>query len=359
MSTTAADISYYAPEFIIEINSREIFAEISKTILSVNIDQELNKTNNFRFEVQDEFKGGCFQWLGHDLFKYGNNVSIQMGYVHNMHTMTEGKIQNISANFSKGTAPTFTVEGSDSAYKFLMEKSEAKVFIKKKDSEIAREIAQMEKAHLEAVVDETKIVFPSKTKQGGKSYFEFIKDMAKSNGFEFSLSGRKLYFVKPKKEKDAILTLKWGEELINFRPALNTAQAITEVVVRSWDRTGKKHIEVKVKSGEETKQEKGKQLASQIAREIYGDVVKVITDRPVSSVKEAREVAKSELKKASADFIKASAETIGIPELKPAVFINIEGLGDWFSGKYYIEKVTHRIDNNGYRTNFEASRNSI
>ena len=95
MSLRTADISYYAPEFIIEINSREIFAEISKTILSVNIDQELNKTNNFRFEVQDEFKGGRFQWLGHDLFKYGNNLSIQMGYVHNMHTMTEGKIHII------------------------------------------------------------------------------------------------------------------------------------------------------------------------------------------------------------------------------------------------------------------------
>lgn len=358
MGITAADISYYAPEFTIEINSQELYAEVSKTILSVSIEQELNKTNNFRFDVEDEFKAGNFRWLGHDLFKFGNEVVIHLGYVRNMYKLLEGKIQNISANFSSGIAPTFTVEGSDSAYDFLMEKSEPKVFREnKKHSDIAREIAQM--ANLEAVVDETEAVFPSKTKKGGKSYFEFLKDMAASNAFEFYLSGRKLFFVEPQIDKEAILTLKWGEELINFRPTLNTAQAITEVVVRSWDRAGKKRIEARVKAGEETKQENGKELASQVARKIYGDVVKVITDRPVRSVSEARKVAKAELEKASDNFIKGSAETIGIPELKPAVCIKLEGLGDWFSGKYYIEKVTHRIDNGGYRTNFEARRNSV
>ncbi len=357
MSTTATDISYYAPEFVIEINGEEASAEVSKTVLSLSIEQELNKTNNFRFVVQDEFRGGRYQWLGHDLFKYGNNISVHMGYVHNMNYMLEGKIQNISVNFSQGTAPTFTVDGSDTAYAFLTVESEPEVFKKKKDSDIVKEIAQ--KAQLEVMVDETEEVFPAKTKKGGISYLDFMTEMTNSNkGFEFYLLGRKIFFVK-KKDKDAICTLRWGEELINFNPVLNTSQAITEVVVRGWDRSGKKRIEARAKAGKETKQEEGKQLASQIAREIYGDVIRVITDRPVSSREEAKKVAESELEKASDNFIKGSADTIGIPDLKPAVYVNLDGLGEWFSGKYYIEKVTHSIDNNGYRTNFEARRNSL
>ncbi len=370
-SSNTADISYYAPEFFIEINGNELSADVSKVIKSLSVDQSLDKTNSFNFEVQDEFFVGAnggqkrpFRWLGHDLFKYGNDVSVLMGYVNNKQKMVEGKIQNISANFFQSTAPTFKVDGADNAYEFLMNKSKTDVFKEKTHSEMVEKIAQMNEVNLNAVVDKTQLEFSTKIKKGGVSYFDFLKEISKSEAFKFYLSGRELFFIDPKgekakKEKEGIKTLKWGEELISFKPTLKTAQATTLVVVRSWDRKGKKMIEAKVPAGEETKQEDGKKLASQVAREIYGEVEKVITDQPVRTMEEARKIALSELEKSSDKFIKASVETIGIPELKPAVCINIEGLGNWFSGKYYIEKVTHRIDNNGYRTTFEAHRNSV
>ncbi|MCP4367929.1 MAG: phage late control D family protein [Deltaproteobacteria bacterium] len=359
MVSSKVSLSHYVPEFTIEINGKETSADVSKNITSITVDQVLNKPNNFSFKVQDDSKGGRFQWLGHDVFKFGNDVTIHMGYVQNMHKLIEGKIQNIKASFSKGLAPTFTVEGSDNAYDFLMGKSDPRVFNKKKDSDIVKEIAQIGKTKLTAVVDETKEVFPKKTKKGEKSYFAFLKELAESNGFEFYLEGRRLFFVKAKREQDPMCTLKWEEELINFQPTLNTANLITEVIVRGWDKKRKKLIEAKAKAGSETKQEKKKQLSSKIAREIYGDVVKVITDRPVCSVQEAKKIAESELDKASDKFIKGSAEIIGNPEIKTAVCVMLEGLGGWFSGKYYIEKVTHSINSSGYRTKFEAKRNSL
>lgn len=358
MGIAVAEVSYYAPAFEVEINGRKLVAEVSKIISSITIEQEFNKTNNFRFVVQDELRDGQFQWLGHDLFKYGNKVSIKLGYVDNMHQMMVGQIQNISANFFTGVAPTFTVEGVDNAYKFLMEKSKPKIFKEKTDSEIVKEIAGM--IHLKPVVDDTEHIHPIKKKKGGMSYFKFLKNLASRNDrFEFYLSARNLFFVKAEKDKEAILSLGWGKELINFRPSLNTSQAITEVIVRSWDRQGKKAIEASERAGKEKKQEKGKRLSSQIAREIYGEVVKVITEIPVRSVDEAKRIALAELERASDNLIKGSGETIGIPEIKPGVCIELEGLGDWFSGKYYVEKATHTIDNNGYRNTFEVRRNTL
>jgi len=358
LAKTAADTSYYAPAFEIEMNGKKLEAEVSKIISSITIDQEINKTNNFRFVVQDEFMEGEFRWLGHKLFKFGNNASVKLGYVGNMHQMAVGQIQNISANFFAGVAPTFTVEGVDNAYKFLMEKSEPDTFRDKKDSEIVKEIA--ERAHLKPVIDDTVQVSPIKRKKGGESYFRFIRNLASGNDdFEFSLAGRSLFFVQAKKDKEAILSLEWGRELISFRPALNTSQAVTEVVVRNWDRQGKRTIEARVRAGEERKQERERQSSSQIAREIYGDVVRVITERPVRSVDEARQVALAELERASDNFIKGSGETIGIPEIRPGVCIELEGLGAWFKGKYYVEKVTHKINSSGYRTTFEVRRNTL
>jgi phage protein D len=349
---------YYAPEFAVEINGKELTGEVSNVISSITIEQEINKTNNFKFVVQDELRDGQFQWLGKDLFKYGNNVSIDLGYVSDRPRMMEGQIQNISANFFTGTAPTFTVEGSDKAYKFLRANSDAKIFRKKTDSQIVKEVAK--KADMESVIEDTKPIKPIRRKKGGEDYFKFLSDLAQANkGFEFSLSGRTLYFIEAKKDKDAIMSLSWGKELISFNPVLNTSQAITKVIVRSWDRKGKKKIEGVAKAGQEKKQEGKKKLASQVAREIYGDVVKVITERPARSVAEAKQIAEAELEKGSDNFIKGSGETIGIPQLKPGVCIELEGLGDWFQGKYYVEKVAHTIDSNGYRTKFDVRRNTV
>ncbi len=358
MAESAVEARYYAPEFAVEINGKELTGEMSSVISSIAVEQEINKTNNFKFVVQDELRDGQFQWLGTDLFKYGNNVSVDLGYVSDRPRMMEGQIQNISANFFAGTAPTFTVEGSDKAYKFLLANSDAEIFRERTDSQIVKEIAN--KAQMESVVDDTKLIIPIRRKRGGQKYFKFLTTLARANkGFEVSLSGRTLCFVEASKDKDAILSLKWGRELISFNPVLNTSQAITEVIVRSWDRKGKKTIEARVKAGQEKKQEGNKQLASQVAREIYGDVVKVITEQPVRSVDEARRIAMAELEKGSDNFIKGSGETIGIPQLRPGVCIELEGLGDWFRGKYYVEKVVHTIDGNGYRTKFDVRRNTI
>jgi phage protein D len=360
LSPAAIDVSRYAPGFNVVINGEELEAEVSKIISNLTIEQEINKCNNFRFTVQDELKGGKFKWLGHDLFKFGNEILIKMGYSNNKRKMLEGKIQKISANFFQGLAPTFTVEGMDSAYKFLMEKSDSETFREKKNSDIVKVIA--EEAHLKPKIDDTEQVYPIKRKKGGETYFEFIGRLAKeSNNFEFYISDGKLFFIKPKteKEEDPVLTLRWAHELISFQPTLNTSEPFTEVIVRSWDRTGKKTIEASAKAGEEEKQESGKKTSSQIAREIYGDVVKVITEKPVRSVEEAKEVALAELKEASDNFMKGQGETIGVPEITPGALIEIEGLGEWFSGTYYVEKTTHTIDSSGYRTSFNVRRNTI
>ena len=363
------NVQYYAPRFKIKINGSEHEAEIAQTVLNLTIEQEINKTNSFSFEVQDDFlhtdgEGGAlrgqFQWLGHDIFKYGNDVSIAMGYLNNLVTLLEGKIQKISAKFFEGGTPSFTVEGADSAYEFLTLPSETTVFTKKKHSEMVKEIAGKAKPSLRALVDDTTDIIPRQVKKGGQNYIDFLKDLAKANkGFEFQLSGRELIFQKAKKDQEAKFTLTWGKSLINFQPTLNTTQAITEVVVRAWDKSGKKKIEGRAKIGDEEKQEPGKTLASQVAKDIYGDVVKVVTDKPVRNEAEAKKEAKSILEKAGDGFVTGQGETLGIPDLCPGICISLDGLGEWFSGKYYVDKVTHKFDQNGYRSNFKARRNAI
>ena len=356
MGTDQIDVSTYAPGFKMAINGTELKPEVAYSILNLKIEQELNKTNSFSFEVQDEFNAGRFTWLETDLFHIANTVSISIGYTHHLVKFLEGKIKSVNGSFNTGCAPTFTVEGMDKAYDFLITPSETAVFKEKHDSDTVREIARL--ADLKSEVDATSAVVGVKTKAGGKSYLEFLQRLAKDNNYEFYLGGRRIHFRKRKYDAP-VATLTWGKDLIRFEPQLNTTSAITEVIVRGWDASAKKPIVGHAKAGSETVQEGGKRTSSQVAQSLFGDVVKVITDQPVHSQDQATKLAQSELENASNNLLQATVDIVGMPQLTPGRCVKIDGFGALFSGKYYIIKATHSLSADGYRTTLTTQRNAL
>jgi len=214
-------------------------------------------------------------------------------------------------------------------------------------------------AGLTASVDDTTETNPIRVKQGGRSYFEFLQQLARENGFHFQLAGRRLHFRRGTPNTAAVGNLNWGQDLISFNPRLSLQNAVSAVVVRGWDPVNKERVEARVEAGEETAQEPGRQLASEIADEIYGEVVRVVTRRTVRSVAEARRLALSELESASANLITGTADTIGQPTLEPGVYLDMNGLGSWFSGKYFVEGLTHTFDQSGFRTSLQLKRNAL
>lgn len=358
MALTSIDIDYYAPGFEIKINNSALPDEAAYAIESVEVTQRLNRPNDFHFSVQDEFRGGRFRWLGHKLFEVGNDVSISMGYTGRLVELARGKLQNIGASFTLGTAPTFRVEAADSVHRFMTVQGGERVFRDKTDSEIVRAIAA--EGNMTAQVDDTgRQPIPNRVKSAGKSYSEYLRGLASDNGFEFRFSGTTLYFRIAGARKEPVAHLKWGESLTGFRPTMSTAHAVSSVVVKGWDRKRKQPIEARVDAGQEGNKQSGQRLCSQVTRDVHGDVVKEITDRPVRSEEEARNIAKSELGKSSGQFISGSAETIGVPELQPGVCVELHALGDWFSGRYHVEEVRHTMGSSGYQTSLELRRNAV
>jgi Bacteriophage probable baseplate hub protein len=353
---TQTNIGNYAPGFKIAIGGAEMDPVAAHSILSLKVEQELNKTNAFSFEVQDEFDAGQFKWLEADIFRLGDAVSVAMGYANGLVKLLDGKIKNINASFHTGCAPIFTVEGSDSAYDFLTTPSDTELFREKRDSDIVKKIANA--AGLTPEVDPTESVTAVKVKQGGKSYLEFLRRIADENHYEFFLGGRRLHFKKDA-YKDSVTAFSWGKDLIRFEPQLNTSMAVTEVIVRGWDPASKKQIEGRATAGDEDTHEGEKRTSSQITKTLFGDVVRVITDRPVRSVDEAKQIALSELNRVSNNLIQATLHTIGIPELTPGTCVDIDGFGRLFSGKYYVVKTTHSIGSDGYRSSLTVQRNAI
>jgi len=51
--------------------------------------------------------------------------------------------------------------------------------------------------------------------------------------------------------------------------------------------------------------------------------------------------------------------SVGVPELKPGIFVNVEGLGSRFSRPYYIVKAVHSFGSGGYETSLELRDDSF
>lgn len=58
----------------------------------------------------------------------------------------------------------------------------------------------------------------------------------------------------------------------------------------------------------------------------------------------------------SGQGMRASGATVGDKDLRAQRRIEIDGVGDHFSGAWYLTGVRHRLDARGYRTDFECSR---
>ncbi len=52
------------------------------------------------------------------------------------------------------------------------------------------------------------------------------------------------------------------------------------------------------------------------------------------------------------------SEVDDFPGIKPHKTVDINGIGDLFSGRYYVDEVSHTFSQDGYRKRFDLGRNA-
>ena len=122
----------------------------------------------------------------------------------------------------------------------------------------------------------------------------FLLERARRHGYSLFLgidpdTGKEFLNFKPAEAlKPVTYELAWGTSLAEFKPTLTTALQVSQVTVRGWDRKAGKPIEGTFKLGD-------KGLAvnrdlDSVAQAVQGKQ-EVVTDIPVSSEKEAKDIA--------------------------------------------------------------------
>ena len=377
----SAVIPKYAPEFRLRINGEPLPVGLLAAVSSVSYTDGMEGADR----VEITFANPGLRWLDHPLLQADNGLSLSIGYAPNpLEEVFVGEITGVEPSFPNGSMPTIRVTAQD----FLQRLTHGK-----KDRAFRISIPSIGNFPIPdpgvaAIVSATNLLIPNldpiggalsvlmtiaayvTTPDGGQvpirrqesvSDFDFLSNIAKENGWEMYIDhtqqprGYVLRFKFLIQDYAPSVTLRWGKSLMDFTPRLTTVGDLFGVTARVW--IASLQTEFVIVVGWDFDRAA---FNLQVYPNLIGDVDdvlgpeaggKTLSIKPTGFPTALQEIL-SELLPRLNNRLTGSGTTIGEPAIKAGAVINLEGLGEQFSGLYRITTATHTLDNGGYRTTF-------
>ena len=182
--------------------------------------------------------------------------------------------------------------------------------------------------------------------------YDLVVEQASKQGYEFFILQGKAYFRKKEKVTSVLMKLSPQNGILGARFVLSGQSLVKKIEVRSIDEENGKQIKGEAAiSGKFSKGSSGNMLLG-VSRQIY-------YEPGVKDAAQAKARAKARIDAAADQFGELECECVGIPELSPGRFVEVEKLSSQADRKYYVRYVRHVIDENGYRTFFKAGVSSL
>lgn len=194
--------------------------------------------------------------------------------------------------------------------------------------------------------------------QNNQTDMDFIKELARRNGFELVMNALGVLMFKPigtplPGPPGPLLT--WRKDLFSFNPRLTAAKQDAAVQVHGSD-LQKLPAEGLFVPLAPASGGSGALPQLALARGAFGVSKDHITDMPVDSIGEAMALAKGRAMAIASKFVQADGEAKGNPRLQAGSIVMVAGVGLRFSGAYLVSSATHRYSaNTGYVTQFAVT----
>ncbi|MBE7555630.1 MAG: VgrG-related protein [Anaerolineales bacterium] len=347
-------------QFFLKIGGKKIpqpeMEELMRDVIEIVVDDNLHLPDMFMIHLHDK----SLKWVDSPLLAVGEEVEIaakapteQGAGAEQEQGLIKGEITALEPDFTILGEPTLRVRGYDRAHR-LHRGRKSRSYLKAKDSEIARKIAQ--EVGLQAQVDPTTTVYEY-IFQNNQTNWEFLLERANRIGYQLYVEDKTLHFRKGNSNQGQGPELEWGVNLRTFRPRLTVVHQADEVIVRGWDPKTKQAIVGRASGGELMPAVGVGKSGGQLAKEIFRDSAQaVVVDEFISTQGEAQLLAQALWDEISGDFIQADGVCMGDPRLQAGRTVQISAVGDRFSGTYFVTSAIHTYNvETGYETTFNVS----
>ncbi|MHC4740360.1 MAG: phage late control D family protein [Planctomycetota bacterium] len=339
----------------IVIEGQDIGKLLADDAISLSVEDHIEEADAASFEITNRRN----EWIDHPLFEQGNSVEVYLGYGKRPPKIFEGVIAVVEPHFPQDGVPTLSITAYDRSYLLRKKGDKDNAFPNRTPNELVREIARQYRFRENEIVTPDTILKKRYFQQNSKSDWAFLTEVAKDIGFELYLELGTLYFRKPQTKIEIIPgTFAYRKNLLSFEPSLSVEKPVSKVIVRGWDSILKRPFQVEVDdpyAGE--RDVLGEQAGSDFGG--LGESVRILHDVVADNQFHAWTIAEAYFQQKEFELITATGACVGESELKAKRLIRIGGVGQKFSGLYYLTRVAHRFDDGGYICEFEGKRNAI
>ncbi len=357
MAALISGTDIYAPVFTVKLV--ETGVRLSRdSITGIQINEDLENPSMFKVSLNEslDYNTQEFEWLDNESITPGTEVIIYFGYASapGKLGLIRGRIKALSPGFLSTGIPTLDLEGYDLSHD--LQKTEGYLgYDNMTYSNVTQEIARDNSLTCDGI-ETTRITHERIERNSNEKDFAFLKRLSNEIGYEFFIRDKTIYFREPRDNEEGKITFEFRKNFISFNPRMTTANLVNEVRVTAWNENDRESISETAMISD-IQSSVGIPDLDNIAEQSQNSRIEVrLEGRVVRSREEARALAISELRRRNRGFIEGSLECIGDPQLKPGMTVNINKVGNRFSGTYYITKARHVIGDSGYKTSLDVRR---
>ena len=337
---------------VVKVDGAELPPVFADKLMEIRVEQTLNLPDALRIRFADDME---MKNIDSKHFDFGKTIEVQMEAPdrNSFVTVFQGEIVSMEAEFEE-EGVYLNVRAYGKGHRLNRTKKN-ETFLNQSYATVAQKVGGQFGLKVETDPESTVREF---IQQSNETAWELLVRLADEVGFVVTEREGTIHFRKAENPlQGGTKPLKWGEELVAFRPRMTGIQQVEKVTVQGWDPKSKSSVVGVATTGDiKLASEIGIPRSKVIAT--FGESDVQVGDRLVATQREAKSVALSTLQRKANAYLEATGKAIGRPDLKVGDWVDIDGVGTKFKGKYLLSEVTHTYSPKGFMTSFRVSGQS-
>ncbi len=360
------------PEVLVSVGGKKLpDKKLQYTIGDVDIELTSGfEASIAEFSIFDAYDSQIHSFETDKLQKYislGSKVEIYLGYDDSVSLVFVGIIAKTSYRYSQNlgeiriTAMDMKCVMMSGSYSRQLKATEFTEAVKEIFEKPIYEKLKSQEIITDVKITKDLIAAPTGNSNGSsetiemvaESDYEFIVKLAKKYNYDFFIENGTVYFRKAKSVTNPLFTMIPGNGFLSYNIEYDITGIAEKVIARVHDAGNAKLIQQSEKFS-------NKVSNGNKANNIFKGKEIVYVDPTITSEEEAKNRVSSIMEEMSYRLGTLDATLIGLPEMKPGYFLDLQNFGKGPSNVFYITSVRHVLSiEGGYETLITAKTNSM
>lgn len=296
-----------------------------------------------------------YLYFDRQIIDFGKQIEILLGETDTAQKVFEGKVTGIEGRFLQNRSPEINILAEDRLQDLRMTRRN-RSFENISENDLFQRIASEHGLQTDIDVDG-----PSQYRilcQVNQSDLAFLQERARMIDAELWVKGSTLHVKAHSRRNEGEIVFSYGQRLKEFSVLADLSDQCTTLTVSGWGVMDKEGLKNETDRTAIQSELGDRELCgSEVLQSAFGNRSQQIVHHVPNNSEEARYFAESAYRRIARRFLTGRAILEGDGRLCVGKHVVLNGLGQMFSGRYYVTTVRHLFDHlNGYRTVIEVER---